>query len=117
MDTERTKRSNKAAADLTEAARESYRVVVDRAFVARESNARVTRDFFENTVEELHEQTALNLRTMEELATQMRRQCEALKEISRTSLDSYEEFIGSLESYYEGSAEGAPEDLLESQRR
>ena len=111
MDTEHTKRSTKAAADLAEAARESYRAVVDRAFAARESNARVTRDFFENTVEELHEQTALNLRAMEELATQVRRQREALKEISRASLDSYEGFIGSLESYYEGSAKGTPGEV------
>ena len=103
MGTENTDRRHKAVGDLAEASRESYRVVVDRTFSARESGARVTRNFFEDTVEELHEQTESNRRAMEELAEQMRRQSEALLELSRESLESYEGFLESLTGYYEDS--------------
>ena len=103
MGTEDADKRHKAVGDLAEISRESYRTVVDRTFAARESSARVTRSFFEDTVEELHEQTESNRRAMEELAEQMRRQSSALLELSRDSLESYEGFLDSLTSYYEDS--------------
>jgi hypothetical protein len=105
MVTERTEKMGRAAEELAEVSRDSYRMVVDRAFAARESNARITRNFFEDTVEALQEQTALNLRTMEELAEQTRRRREALRELTRESSDAYEEFLGSLSGYYREALE------------
>ncbi|CAN5737857.1 hypothetical protein BH23ACT11_BH23ACT11_18080 [soil metagenome] len=91
----------KGVEELAEVTQESYRAVIDRTFAARESNARVARNFFEDTVEELHEQRELHLRTTEELAGHMHRQREDLLKFSRESLDSYEGFVGSLSDYYE----------------
>ncbi len=65
-----------AAGEVAEATRESYRTVVGRTFVARESCARVAWDFFERTVDELHDQTGSNLRAMQELTDHAYRQHE-----------------------------------------
>ncbi len=101
MVTERTEKMGRATEELAEVARDSYRVVVDRTFAARESNARITRTFFEDTVEALQQETELNLRAAEELAEQARRQREAFRELTRESSDAYEEFLGSLSGYYQ----------------
>lgn len=100
MVTERTEKIDRATEELAEVARDSYRVVVDRTFTARESNARITRTFFEDTVEALRQETESNLRAAEELAEQASRRREAFRELTRESLDAYEDFLGSLSGYY-----------------
>ncbi len=81
--------------EYAEAARESYRIVVGRAFAARESNSRLARDFFEKTIEEIQEQARLNRRASWELAGHARRQGEALGELAGEYAGVYEEFLGS----------------------
>lgn len=71
-------RRRKAVEAYADATRESYRMVVDRAFAARESNPRLTRDFFERTTVEIQEQARLNRCAMEQLASHIRKQGEAL---------------------------------------
>lgn len=100
MVAERTEKMSRAAEEMAEVTRDSYRVVVDRAFAARESNARITRNFFEDTVEALQEETELNLRTLEELTEQTRRQRAAFRELARDSASAYEGFLDSLSGYY-----------------
>lgn len=99
------KNSRKAAGEMFEATRASYRTVVDRTFAARESNARITKSFFEDTVEALHEETESNLRTIEELTAQVRQQRETLRKLSQQSAGAYREFLDSLTGYYEDSTE------------
>ncbi len=90
------KMTQPAAEQYTDAMRESYRIVVDRAFTARESNSRLARDFFEKTMEEIQEQTRMNRRASWELAAHARKQREALGELSAEPVKAYEEFLGSL---------------------
>lgn len=97
--------SRKAAGEAIEATRASYQTIVDRTFAARESNARITKSFFEDTVEALHEQKEVNLRTMEELSAQERRQRETFQKLSRESAGAYGDFLGSLTGYYEDPTE------------
>lgn len=100
MDEKRVSRTNQAAEELVEAARESYKAAVDRAFAARESNARLARSFFEDWIDTLQDQAELNRRTMQSLAEQTREQREALRQLSRGSLNAYDGFLDSLYSYY-----------------
>ncbi len=93
-------RFDEATGELAEAVRESYRAAVDRAFVARESNARLARDFFEDWIDTLQDQAELNRRTMQSLAEQAREQQEAFRQLSRESLNAYDGFLDSLFSYY-----------------
>jgi len=76
------------AEEMTEAARDSYRAAVGRAFEARESHARMTRHFFEDSIGLLEDHSEANRRAMQQLAEQARERREALGEISRTTLDS-----------------------------
>jgi hypothetical protein len=55
-----TEKDHGSAGDFADATRESYRIVVSRAFTDRESDSRLTRDFFERTTVEIQEQTRLN---------------------------------------------------------
>ena len=70
---------------------ESYRIVVDRAFAARESNSRLTRDFFERTTEEIQVQTNLNRCVAEKLAEHTHDQGEA-PGLAEDFTGLYEEF-------------------------
>jgi hypothetical protein len=76
------------AEEMTEAAHDSYRAAVGRAFEARESHARMTRHFFEDSIGLLEDHSEANRRAMQQLAEQARERREALGEISRTTLDS-----------------------------
>lgn len=90
--TEKVRGAAEEYADLT---RESYRIVVDRALAARESDSRLARDFFEKTVEEIQEQAKLNRRASRELAGHARGHAEALGDLAGDYADAYRKFLGS----------------------
>ncbi len=100
MDEKNANRTNEAAEVLAEAARESYRAAVDRAFAVQEGNMRLARSFFEDWVDTLHEEAELNRRTLQSLAEQAREQREAFQELSLRSLAAYDGFLDSLYAYY-----------------
>ena len=101
MDEKDIRRAGKAAEELDEIARESYKAAVDQAFEAQKSGVRLSRRFFENSVEALEDQAELNRRTMEGLTQLVREQREVFHELSHESLDAYDGFVDSLSSYYE----------------
>jgi hypothetical protein len=100
MDEKGVNRIDEAAGELTEAARESYRVAVDRAFTARESNTRLARNFFEDWVDTLEAHAELNRCTGQRMTELARQQREAFRQLSLESLDAHEDFVDSLFSYY-----------------
>ena len=79
-------------ADIT---RESYRTVVGRAFAARESNLRLSRDFFEKTVIEIQEQATVSRHASGELFGQNKKQGEALGELAEATMGMYEDLLDS----------------------
>ena len=105
MDEKDIRRAGKAAEELDELARESYKTAVDRAFEAQKSGLRLSRRFFENWVETLEDQAELNRRTVRSLTELVREQQEVFQELSRDSLDAYDGFVDSLSSYYEEVSE------------
>lgn len=86
----------RAAEVYADATWESYRIVVGRAFAARESNSRLARDFFEKTVEEIQEQARLNRCATQKLAVHTREQSEALGELAEGYTDTYGKFLDAL---------------------
>lgn len=92
---------NEATEELAEAARESYKAAVDRAFAAREGNMRLARGFFEDWVDTLQDQAELNHRTLQTLAELAREQREVFRELSLRSVNAYDGFLDSLFSYYQ----------------
>lgn len=103
-----TDKAGKATEELAEVTRESYRIVVDRAFAARESNARLARNFFEETIEAYKEQVALQLRTVDQLAEQARERQGIFEELSRESFDAYQDFVSSLYDYQQDTLQKGP---------
>ncbi len=108
-----TSRIDEIAEELTEAAQESYKAAVARAFAVRESNMRLGQSFFEDWVDTLQDQAELNRLTIQSLAQLAQKQREAFQELSRESLDAYDGFLDSLSSYYKevlGEPEEGPDD-------
>ena len=99
------KRTHEAAEKLAETALDSYKAAVDRAFAARESNARLTRSFFEEGMGLLEDQADLNRRTLRSLAERSREQREALQQLSQDSQGAYSGFLDSLSSYHHDISE------------
>lgn len=110
MDERNVDRAGNAAQQMAEVSRESYRAVVERAFAARESNERLTRSFFEESLELFQDHAELNRRTLNRLADQAQERREALLDLSRDSLGSYEEFVGSLSEFYDDVADDVAEE-------
>lgn len=105
MDERNLDRGSSAAQQMAEISRESYRAVVERAFAARESHERLTRSFFEDGLELLQDHAELNRRTLTRLADQAQERREILLDLSRDSLGSYEEFVGSLSEFHDDVTE------------
>lgn len=99
MDERRRDRADQAIHEMMDASRESYRAVVEQAFAARESNERLTRSFFEDSLEVLQDHAELNRQTLRRISEQARRQREVLRDLSRESGDAYEGFVDSLAAY------------------
>ena len=99
---ERDVRRNREAADrLDEIAREGYRSAVDQAFEAQKSGMRLSRRFFEDWVETLDDHAELNRRALGSLQKLVKEQREVFRELSRESVDAYDGFLDSLDTYQE----------------
>ena len=99
---ERDLRRNQEASDqLERLTREGYRTAVDQAFEAQKSNMRLSRRFFENWVETLDDQAELSRRTLASLQQLVREQREVFRELSKESVDAYDGFLDSLDTYQE----------------
>ena len=101
MDERDVRRSREASERLDRLAREGYKAAVDRAFEAQKSGMRLSRRFFENWVETLDDHAELNRRTLGSLQQLVREQREVFRELSRESVDSYDGFLDSLDTYHE----------------
>lgn len=101
MSEDRRNTADYAAEELAEAARDSYRAAVDRAFEARESHTRLTRHFFEDGMGLMEDHAEASRRTIHRLTEQARERREAFRAISQASVDSYSGFLDSLSSYSE----------------
>ena len=112
MDEKGESRAREAAEELDRAARESYRAAVNRAFEVQKSNMRLSRRFFEQWIETLEDHAELNRRTMQDLTQLVRERQEVYRELSGESLEAYDGFVDSLDSYHEEVSRGAeePED-------
>ncbi len=101
MDERDVRRDREASEQLDRLTREGYKTAVDQAFEAQKSGMRLSRRFFENWVETLDDQAELNRRTLDSLQQLVREQREVFRELSRESVDAYDGFLDSLDTYQE----------------
>jgi hypothetical protein len=101
VDERGARRNREVSERLDRLAREGYKAAVDQAFEAQKSGMRLSRRFFENWVETLDDHAELNRRTLGSLQQLVREQNEVFRELSRESVDAYDGFLDSLDSYQE----------------
>ena len=101
MDERELRRNQEATERLDRLAHQGYRTAVDQAFEAQKSGMRLSRRFFEDWVETLDDHAELNRRTLGSLLELVREQREVFRELSRESVDAYDGFLDSLDTYQE----------------
>src|SRR3712207_6773126 len=107
MDQQQQQRINEAADQFTSALVESYRTVADRGVQAQEQGAQLTEDFFNRVIENLRSQAEDNRQVTQQLADQQQRGVEAAQTLTQESVDAYMDFVNSMFSFWQGSAEQA----------
>jgi hypothetical protein len=105
MDDQQAKRINQAAQQFADALIESYRAVSERSAEAQEHQVRLTQGFFESVTNHIRAQAETGDTAARELAEQARRGQEAPQVLARESADAYIDFLNSMFSYYQRSAE------------
>jgi hypothetical protein len=100
-------RINEAADQFTSALVESYRTVADRGVQAQEQGAQLTEDFFNRVIENLRSQAEDNRQVTQQLADQQQRGAEAAQTLTQESVGAYMDFVNSMFSFWQGSAEQA----------
>jgi predicted nucleic acid-binding protein len=107
VDQQQSKRVNEAAQKFAEAVRESVETVSSHSAEAQERSRQLTQSFFDSVIQELKSQAESNRGMTEELMQQTRRQQEAFQQLSQESMKSYQEFLGTMFSYYQANMEQA----------
>ncbi len=107
MDEQQQRQVNEAAEKFADALRESYRTVADRTVSAQELNAQLTQEFFNGVINNLRTQAESNREMTQQLADQQERQWDATQTLTQESVGAYMDFMNSMFSFYQGSAEQA----------
>jgi hypothetical protein len=107
MDEQQSKRINEAAQKFADALIESYRAVSEHSAEAQERQVRLAESFFESVTNHIRDQAQTGNAAAHELVEQARRGQEASQALARESADAYIDFLNSMFSYYQRSAEEA----------
>ncbi len=107
MDQQEQQRLNQAADEFTNALVESFRTVADRGVSAQEQGAQLTEDFFNRVIENLRSQAEDTRQMTQQLADQQQRGADAAQTLTQESVGAYMDFMNSMFSFYQGSAEQA----------
>jgi hypothetical protein len=105
MDQQQQQRINEAAEQFAAAVRESYRTVADRGESAQQLNAELTQQFYNAVINNLRQQTEEGQRMSQELREQQERQRQAAQSLTQESVSAYMDFVNSMFSFYQGSAQ------------
>ncbi len=105
MDPEQTKRVNEAAEKFAAAVRESLESASGHSADAQERSRQLTQSFFDSVSKELQKQTEGNQDVSRQLLEQSKKQQDALRELTQESMNAYQEFLGSVFSYYQAVAD------------
>ena len=105
MDEKGAQELGRAAEEMAQATRRSYKAAVDWAFELQKGNIKLSRTFFETWLETLEKGTELNRRVLRGATDVAQEQQRVVWGLPRESLDAYEGFLDSLSSYPEGISE------------
>src|SRR5215210_4273188 len=104
MDDRQQRQVNEAAEKFAEAIRESFQAVTERGASAQQLNAELTQNFFNSVIDNLRAQAEGNQALTRELVEQQEPQQEATQAMAQESVEAYMDFVRSMFSYYQGTA-------------
>ena len=90
-----------AVEQLTDATRQSFQTLVDRSVTLQEGNLRLTQNFFQNWIEQVHIQAPGTREGTQTLREQGQRQREAFETLSQEAQNTYSAFLNSALSFYQ----------------
>jgi hypothetical protein len=99
---EQQRRADEEAEHLTDATRQSlFQTLADRTVSLQESNLRLTQNFFQNWIEQVHNQAQITREAAQNLRDQGQRQREAVETFLQESTNTYSEYLNSALSFYQ----------------
>src|SRR5215204_4284770 len=114
MDEQQQQQVNEAAQQFADALTESFRTVSERSVSAQQLNAELTQSFFNRVINNLHTQTEDTRQMTEQLAEQQQRVTEAGQTLMQESVGAYMDFVNSMFSFYQGSAQATQRGTTEA---
>ena len=108
-DTQQQRQVNEAAEEFTNAVKESYQALNERAVSAQELNAELTENFFNGVINNLRTQAQNNRELTQQLADQQQRAQEATKTLTQESVDAYLDLVNSSFGFWQGGIQAAEE--------
>jgi hypothetical protein len=94
---------NQAAEQLTDATQHAFQILADRTLALQESNLRITQNFYENWIEQVHNQAQGTRQLVQNLRDQGQRQREAVQTLSQEATSAYSEFLNSAVGFYQNA--------------
>jgi hypothetical protein len=100
MDQQQTQNINQAAKQLTDSTQQVFRVLADRTVALQESNLSLTKNFYQNWIEQVNNQAQGTREAVQNLRDQGQRQREAVETLSQEATNAYSGFLNSGLSFY-----------------
>ena len=101
MDQQQKQNIEQASEQFTDSVRQSFQRLADRTVALQESNLRLTQNFFNNWIEQVHNQAQGIREATQGLQEQGKRQREAFETLSEEATNAYSEFLNSGLSFYQ----------------
>src|ERR671933_2699798 len=101
MDENQKQNITQASEQLTDSAQQSFQMLADRTVALQESHLRLTQNFFQNWIEQVHNQAQGTREAAQNLKEQGQRQREAAETLSQEGTNANSEFLISGLSFYQ----------------
>jgi hypothetical protein len=108
MDERQRRRINEAAEQFANAIMASQRTMAQRGVSIQEMSAQLTRQFFDDLIDNLRMMTEETRGASQELADQIRRAQEAARSLTQETMGAYAEFMNSLFVMSQGALQQRP---------
>jgi hypothetical protein len=101
VDQQRTQNINQAMEQLADSAQQSFQMLADRTVRVQERNLMLTQSFFQNWIEQVHNQAEGTRDAAQDLQEQSQRQQEAFETLSQEATNAYSEYLNSALAFYQ----------------
>src|SRR5215204_1090502 len=103
MDQQQTQNINQAAEQLTDSTQQAFRALADSTVALQESNLSLTKNFYQNWIEQVNNQAQSTREAVQNLRDQGQRQREAVETLSQEATNTYSKFLNSALSFYQNA--------------